>query len=1108
MLYIHTRKWIPVRCKEREPELDVAHSTYGILSARQALLINRVALNVKLIVWLVVVMVYLCASCTAAGELSDSLIFGDIVDESAHSVQGGSGEVVTALVGTISESTPCRISLSSLNSAFQIDLVKQPGQTFTVQIQEVYPPDSPGVRYTYRIDASGRTIYSRDHVGLMCGTTSYFVNVDDPALVSASRITLSFTNLRSGSPFRIAAVWLYSDFSSYLTTSRFSTPFYLTPLVKEATSDLGVEQEVSYLKANLHPSISDVRLGFSAEHYYMLRDADTSWAEFQRYLSYGKLYEMAYLPLFVSWWGGTPNNDDAYGGHFTDPQYQQVCWSDTDTYDEGQSLKDLLGSRWDLRYGWTVPNAWSNTPWLTMNSPVLNDARAKAIGSNLLLLDSVVDSANMGFADYLLGIAMENEPRYWDYQCPDAGYYPVLRQNLGGDYNPLVVADAARDGIVLDPADGLTYAERLWLHSNVANYMQQTYEAYALYLKSLNMSFVHSSVDSPWHEVYSHGSTGSLFPMGPVTTYHPGMEWNRLQGCRAGLEGLAHPAAGYLSRAREWGRWAQVNSEENTGTSTSLHLRDLRACYAFGARFYNFYNWQAVNSAGAWTSYVQSFCADGNRYLVRQITAQPTAKYSSVSSISFTISIPSSCPVINEIDLTLNTPADYIVQVYDSSSRGRLLAYRRKTIATTGLAVFDLPNCVSTDTWTAPYVSIARADGQQFSVYVSSGNAAIYSVWADVVRERTQSLLVSWRTDAQTLLSELADKQPPGLNLAYQAFAAGDYRGAYESAIPIDKNITDIVIDNHDVNCTLTGSWQRLVPTSGQYREDYLRAPTSASQTATATWRPSIVLSGHYDVAVWYPPYSNRSSLAPYTIVHRGDSATVPVDQTSGCGNWVTIASGIPFDAGTTGCVILGNRTGEIGKYVNADAVRFRYVSPLAELVAPIINAVSCSPAMVVGANPVCVVVDTADDTGVTVVTANGVSLTNSEGNIWTGVIQADSSAGQHSITVIALDAGGNSATDTSLSYGTGLVVGIGNESLLSPTASLMAGKLLFRIWGVVTTVGTDGFVISDGSNSPVTVYCPGHSIAKNDFVIACGIWDPTGKPALLKCQISQVRKV
>lgn len=1062
---------------------------------------------------LISVLLLICACPLAAGELSDSLIFGNTRAEAAHGLQGGLAGAVSALVGTVHESTTCRASTPAFGSSFQFRLRKQPGQLFTLQIQEVYPPESPGVRYRYEVRIDGKLVYIRDYVGLMVGTVSYFINIDDPEFLPSSEISLTFTNTRGYEPFRISGVWLFSDFAGYCQSSNFDVPFYLNPLLDSHSTKSGLEAEFAYLKNNVAPIVNpSVRLGCAQEHYYMHKTAYQSQQQFTWLLDLARKYDMPYSPLMVSWWAGTPLGvPDGLGGTFGDPKYQQVCWSITDFHDEGQALRDLLGSKWDMHYGWTVPNMWSNTPWLTMNSTVLNNARATAIASKMSVLKSVLsDPRYSSCASYLLAITMENEPRYWDYHCPDQDY-PIFRYSLWGDFNPMTVADAAADGVVLDPVDGLSYEERMWLHTNVARYQQQTYDAYGTALRNLNMPFINSSTDSFWQEIYSHAFPSPVYPMDQVTTYHPGLEWNRLKGCRPGLEDVANPAVLYLEKAREWGRWAQVNYEENNGLSTDIHLRALRVCHAFGARFYNFYNWQRINSDNAWINYVRQFCAQSSRTLVAQQTAMPGAGMLSGDLRQVSINAIPSAGYFNKIELTLGTPGEYILRVYDNVSMSRLLAYRTKTVPAAGLVRFHLPNCVPLDGWPNPCVVITRSGNEVFTILTNPDGRIVHSAYADSARERIQSLMICWRADAQTLLADLRAKGLPGLETAEHYFAAGDYRRAYEAAAQVDaaypNGVADIIIDNDEPGFTSTGNWWPA-STATAYNGNYRLTGTTSNQNATATWRPSIKTPGCYDVFIWYPVAANRSAAAPFTIQHRGGTTTVHVDQNADGGQWLRIASGVPFDAGTAGCVTLGNGTGETGKSLVADAVKFDYVSPL-DLTPPQVYSVSTSPAIVAAGDSITVTVDVEDNVAVESVTVNdAISLQKSTGDIWTGSIPANLALGPHTVTVVARDAFGNLSETAQAGYLTAAVVGVTNRSLHSDNAlALVVGQHLVKAWGCVTGVDGDYFTFSDGSSHPVRVCCPGHGLETGDFVTARGIWNPFADPATLTCQPSGVQK-
>ena len=722
-----------------------------------------------------------------AGGLTDSLSLGDRKALDGHDFAGtGQTEVLKAHIGTVNESIPCFASSPKSGAMFRVTVKKAANQPCTVQITEAYPPDSPGIRYTYGVYADGKLIYVRDYPAIMFGPVSYFVRLDDPAVIAADRVTVKFVNYRDGTSFRIAHIWAYSDFTSYCESAGFDTPFYIAPLLDEYRDDPAkTEAEFEYLSSNLRPiRNSDVKLGCSQEIYYMNRGADYYRAHVRDLLRLSRKYNMPFALSFVSWWGGTPmRQPDGKGGVFSDVEYQQICWSETDAYDDGEPLRKLLGDKYDLRYGLTVPNRWSSVPWLTMNHPVLNAAKHKAIAEKLGVLKEVMAEDSGG---YLLGIAMENEPRYWHNQLPD-DKYPVKRENLMADFNPVTVADAAKDGVTLDPSDGLDYKERIWLHENGARYQQETYDAHARTMRGLGIP---CATDALWHNVYSHSFPRNGYPMEEVTDYHPLLEWNRLNGCRTGIEydfrDNLSPAA-WADVTREWGRWSQVNYEENNGIGKDRHLRALRACYAYGCRFYNFYNWQSIDQADRWREYVRTFCADKPRMMVFDRPAGDSTDYARGSRHEFTAEVPTDWATINEVNLTVDTPGEYTLTIFESAEKTRTLGFRRVTVTETGRLRFDLPNCIPTDKFSRPYF-VVEGDGRDFGMLKDKEGDLVVSLYSDSRRERTQSLLICWRADAESLIRELRARHAPDLDAAGKLFAEGKYVRAYEEALRIEKH--------------------------------------------------------------------------------------------------------------------------------------------------------------------------------------------------------------------------------------------------------------------------------------------------------------------------------
>lgn len=72
-----------------------------------------------------------------------------------------------------------------------------------------------------------------------------------------------------------------------------------------------------------------------------------------------------------------------------------------------------------------------------------------------------------------------------------------------------------------------------------------------------------------------------------------------------------------------------------------------------------------------------------------------------------------------------------------------------------------------------------------------------------------------------------------------------------------------------------------------------------------------------------YVPASDRAADAPYTVTYDGGTKTYQVDQRAGTeGVWKPLGKH-PFQAGTTGQVVLGDGPASTSTTVLADAVRF-----------------------------------------------------------------------------------------------------------------------------------------------------------------------------------------
>jgi|GEM_PF-1038482 len=176
--------------------------------------------------------------------------------------------------------------------------------------------------------------------------------------------------------------------------------------------------------------------------------------------------------------------------------------------------------------------------------------------------------------------------------------------------------------------------------------------------------------------------------------------------------------------------------------------------------------------------------------------------------------------------------------------------------------------------------------------------------------------------------------------------------------------------------------------------------------------------------------------------------------------------------------------------------------------VPPSILSVAVSPAIVASGDSVQLIVDATDDASVDTVAADGVPLTKSGSSTWTGTVQASGLLGQHTVTVTATDAAANTATDSSASYRTAAIYGLGCGSAAQPVMDGVFGLYLFRLWGKITVIDSGSFWIDDGA-ARVKVIAPGYDgIVDGDFVTARGILNPLASPPTLTCPADKITRL
>lgn len=539
-------------------------------------------------------------------------------------------------------------------SIAKVEKLQIKGSGNYLAVTEVYPDTPEQVRYDYKLSGDSLGEYRRSINSLGFGPVTYFVpikknpaglikianNSDTPVLISSIRCITQ------------------SELDDFLKNDKFIISGLLPPGATQSQNEEWMAMLAQKLKNKPDAHISNA---FSYEIRYACGGKEYVKAQIDTCLKWSKQYNLPAVLGMVSWWSGTPSQiEDGLGGKFGDISYQQVCYSPDTEVPENPELKKMLGSRYNSHYSLSVPNQWSSCPWLTMNSDRLNRYRYKRMEDAAELIKEM----SINNPAWINSLYMENEPRYWDTEC-EAGNNKSHKGMLWADFNPLVIAAAKKDGVNLDPSDGLSNEELSWLHRNIGKYNQETIDAMKTALSGFE-----SGAKLP---VYTHSlQHKNMFPGGPIN--HPASEWAYADNARSGIEGIwSQPSDFY--RVREWGRWANVNREENDGMDIDVHLWDLRVAYMMGADIYNSYNWQAIG-AQRFFDYVDEFLKEF------PVVTLPQAEVNYIAADTITIKTPLKLQAFTHIELPIISTAKASGKAYLSilDEKGNIIAVEQKPV--------------------------------------------------------------------------------------------------------------------------------------------------------------------------------------------------------------------------------------------------------------------------------------------------------------------------------------------------------------------------------------------------------------------------------------------
>lgn len=518
-----------------------------------------------------------------------------------------------------------------------------------IAITEVFPDTPEPVSYNYRIYSGREVIYQRSSTSTGFGPATYFISFKNstPAKIRIVSEDKNKSVLIGG----VRGV-TRAELNSLLA----GDSFRIMGLVPPGATTEEQDEWVKMLAEKL-PEVPryGIGKGFSSEISFANSPPEHVRAQVGKCERWARQHDMPAMLGLVTWWGGTPGNQpDGLGGKFGDVKYQQVCYCPDFEHPENPELKALLGDRYNPHYGLSVPNQWSSTPWLTMNSDLLNEYRYKRLGEVISVI------AQASGSSWINCLYLENEPRYWDTHCEE-GNSKSGRQGkeLWADFNPMTVSDAKEDGVNLDPTDGLSNEELSWLHRNVGKYNQE--------MVDVTLGFFKEHMPDYNKPLYTHSlQHKDMFPGGPIK--HSAAEWACAVGARSGIEGLWTQPSDFV-RLREWDKWANINREENDGRDMEEHLWDLRVTYMMGSDLYNSYNWHAIG-AQRFFDYVNEFLAE------LPLTESTAAAFEIIDDSSAWLRTRADLQAFDHLVIPVNLKAfgdRAIMRISDSN--GRLIGY-------------------------------------------------------------------------------------------------------------------------------------------------------------------------------------------------------------------------------------------------------------------------------------------------------------------------------------------------------------------------------------------------------------------------------------------------
>lgn len=326
--------------------------------------------------------------------------------------------------------------------------VRKDANSLILEIQEIHNrrPDAFG----YTVLVNGKEVYFRTYQELGAGPNHYLVEVPLELLKSGSALDVMLRH-DGGGPFSIGKIRAHTDFFEKVAGPEgvfrpmaiiFPTSSIRLEGETDASRRKDSEAELQRIKKmkELYSGFQDYGpvgfLNFAGGYGHI--DPAEGNRELLDQIGYSSASGMPGLWIVNgTGWGGKPTGADGLGGYFSDIQYTHTSYDPvTGTY----------------RASW--PNMWSNTPGAALRNPVMN-----------AFLEKRFQQLMQGIQEKLARLRLEGRPAQ-----------PMIVREFApasGEISQAVIESAAMDGVTLDPADGMSFDERLWMHRDAVRTWQE-----------------------------------------------------------------------------------------------------------------------------------------------------------------------------------------------------------------------------------------------------------------------------------------------------------------------------------------------------------------------------------------------------------------------------------------------------------------------------------------------------------------------------------------------------------------------------------------------------------------------------------------------------------